>query len=226
MQKYYIPLTFPLSRVHFFESNTVCFALTACGSKTSETAEKASAASTDSEQPVAVQTADSSAAQLEDEEDDPTNSEEFNVSVRTFDMDSQDPGPGYEATVSNKAGKTIQVLEGRTEGYPPDMLKTFGEVWQTDINFDGHTDVLICLGWVPVSDQHFVLYDAWLFNPTEGKFICSPNFRDIYNPEVDREKKRILSHYIARDGVQRVYSALYWQPDGSLQEAGETWVVK
>lgn len=205
---------------------SVCFALTACGSKTSDTAEKASAASTDSEQPVAVQTADSSAAKVEDEEDDPTNSEEFNVSVRTFDMDSQDPGPGYEATVSNKAGKTIQVLEGRTEGYPPDMLKTFGEVWQTDINFDGHTDVLICLGWVPVSDQHFVLYDAWLFNPDEGKFICSPNFRDIYNPEVDREKKRILSHYIARDGVQRVYSALYWQPDGSLQEAGETWVVK
>ena len=95
---------------------SVCFALTSCGSKTSDTTEKASAASPDSEQPVALLATDSAAAQVEDEEDDPTNSEEFNVSVRTFDMDSQDPGPGYEATVNNKAGKTIQVLEGRTEG--------------------------------------------------------------------------------------------------------------
>lgn len=29
-------------------------------------------------------------------------------------------------------GKKPQVVEGRTLGYPEDMLKVFGNVWQTD----------------------------------------------------------------------------------------------
>ena len=162
--------------------------------------------------------------EAESEEGAPDDVDIYDVSVRTFDLDSQEPGPGYEGII-RKDGKTLQVVEGRTEGYPKDMLKPFGDVWQTDINFDGHTDILICLGWEPVSDQVFTHYDAWLFNPADGKFYHSPNFRDICNPEPDRQEHRILSHYIARDGSTRVYSALYWQSDRSLRQVGKTWTL-
>jgi hypothetical protein len=155
-----------------------------------------------------------------------SNAEEYDVSVRTFDLDSQDPGPGYECIIRNKDGKTLQVVEGRTLGYPRDMLEPFGNVWQTDVDFDGYTDVLINLGFEPVSDQHFVRYDAWLYNPDDGKFYCPDTFREIINPEVDREETRILSHYIARDGKTRVYSAFYWQRDGNIQRVGESWTVE
>ena len=145
---------------------------------------------------------------------------DYDVSVRTTDLDSEKPR--YEAIIRIN-GKTVQVAEGYTEGYPQDMLKSFGNVWQADVNFDGYDDVLISLGLEPVSDQVFKLYDAWIYNPNDGKFHKSPTFRDIYNPEIDAKKKRILSHYVARDGHTKVYSAHYWQRDGSIQEVGDSW---
>ena len=155
--------------------------------------------------------------------DDPTNVEEWDVSVRTFDMDSE---PKYEVIIRDSEGKTLTV--GRREGfdYPADMLEPFGNVWQTDVNFDGRTDVMICLGLMPTSDQTFVKYDAWVYDPDDNKFYCQSTFREICNPEVDREGHRILSHYIARDGKTRVYSAHYWQKDGNIAQEGETWTVE
>ena len=154
--------------------------------------------------------------------DDPTNVEEWDVSVRTFDLDSD---PKYEVIIRNGEGKTITFGEGQGFDYPTDMLEPFGNVWQTDVNFDGRTDVMICLGLMPTSDQTFVKYDAWVYDPDDGKFYCQGTFREICNPEVDREGHRILSHYIARDGKTRVCSAFYWQKDGNIVQEGETWTV-
>ena len=155
--------------------------------------------------------------------DDPTNVEEWDVSVRTIDLDSD---PRYEVIIRDSKGKTLTFGERNGFDYPRDMLETFGNVWQTDVNFDGHTDVMICLGKEPVSDQVFVRYDAWVYDPDDNKFYCQGTFRDICNPEVDREGRRILSHYIARDGKTRVYAAHYWQKDGNIAQEGETWEVK
>ena len=155
--------------------------------------------------------------------DDPTNVEEWDVSVRSIDLDSN---PRYEVIIRDSKGKTLTFGERQGFDYPRDMLETFGNVWQTDVNFDGHTDVMICLGKEPVSDQVFVRYDAWVYDPDDNKFYCQGTFRDICNPEVDREGRRILSHYIARDGKTRVYSAHYWQKDGNIAQEGETWEVK
>jgi hypothetical protein len=155
----------------------------------------------------------------------PRINEEYDVSVRTFDMDSNDPGPGYEAII-RLDGKTLQVVEGRGYDYPENMLESFGNVWMADVDFDGHTDVLISLGTMPASDQTFTQYDAWLYNSDDGKFYCPQTFRDIYNPEVDVKEHRILSHYIARDGKTKVYSAHYWQKDGNIQQVGKSWTVK
>lgn len=204
---------------------SVC--LTSCANKAKADASDAA------DSTVAVSNTDSanvsagSAAEMgEDDEaanDDPTNVEEWDVSVRTIDLDSN---PRYEVIIRDSKGKTLTFGERNGFDYPRDMLETFGNVWQTDVNFDGHTDVMICLGKEPVSDQVFVRYDAWVYDPDDNKFYCQGTFRDICNPEVDREGRRILSHYIARDGKTRVYAAHYWQKDGNIAQEGETWEVK
>lgn len=204
---------------------SVC--LTSCANKAKADASDAA------DSTVAVSNTDSanvsagSAAEMgEDDEaanDDPTNVEEWDVSVRTIDLDSD---PRYEVIIRDSKGKTLTFGERQGFDYPRDMLETFGNVWQTDVNFDGHTDVMICLGKEPVSDQVFVRYDAWVYDSDDNKFYCQGSFREICNPEVDREGRRILSHYIARDGKTRVYSAHYWQKDGNIAQEGETWEVK
>lgn len=195
-----------------------------CGNKTTAT-DATDSIATENKVDSSANVGAGSATEMGEElaNDDPTNVEEWDVSVRTFDLDSE---PKYEVIIRNSEGKTMTV--GRREGfdYPQDMLETFGNVWQTDVNFDGHTDVMICLGREPVSDQTFVRYDAWIYDTDDGKFYCQSTFRDICNPEVDREGHRILGHYIARDGETRVYSAHYWQKDGNIVQEGETWTAR
>ena len=144
----------------------------------------------------------------------------FEVSVVTPDLEEQ--YPRYEATVTS-GDKTIQVLKGKTEDYPKDMLGKFGQVTQVDVNFDGYTDLLICLGEVPASDQTFLTYDAWIYNPEEGQFRLHEGFRDIYNAEVDAANQRILSHYLVRDGKTKYYNAVRLKDDGTVEEMGEGW---
>ena len=155
-------------------------------------------------------------------QEDLLGAEDWDISVRTFDLDIQDPGPGYEAIIRGKDNE-VHVVEGRTEGYPEDMLRPFGNVCQADVNFDGHTDVMICLGMEPVSDQVFIRYDAWIFNPSTRSFYRATSFRDIIHPEIDKKEQRILGHYIARDGVTKVYKAYYWQTDGDIKPVGQSW---
>jgi hypothetical protein len=199
-------------------------AMASCGNKT--TANGGTADSVNSESTVVATAADTTASAVLAEDgaaaDGKGLDEEWDVSVRTFDMDSE---PKYEVIIRDSEGKTRTVGERTGFDYPQDMLETFGNVWETDVNFDGHTDVMICLGRMPASDQTFVHYDAWVYDPDDGKFYCQGTFRDIFNPEIDREEHRILSHYIARDGVTRVYSAHYWQKDGNIVTVGDSWTV-
>ena len=199
-------------------------AMASCGNKT--TANGGTADSVNSESTVVATAADTTASAVLAEDgaaaDGKGLDEEWDVSVRTFDMDSE---PKYEVIIRDSEGKTRTVGERTGFDYPQDMLETFGNVWETDVNFDGYTDVLICLGRMPASDQTFVHYDAWVYDPDDGKFYCQGTFRDIFNPEIDREEHRILSHYIARDGVTRVYSAHYWQKDGNIVTVGDSWTV-
>ena len=138
---------------------------------------------------------------------------EWDVSVRTTDL--EEPEPRYEAIFRDENGKTIQVAEGHTVDYPQDMLKPFGNVWQADVNFDGYTDIMICLGMMPASDQVITYYDAWLYNPQTGKFNHHEGFRDIANPEVDNVNKHVIAHYLLRDGKNKHYTAFVLQNDGT-----------
>ena len=208
---------------------TACLISCAESNKAHNTGNESDSAAVENKEKMMADSANVGAGSLAEMEQDneptegaPIEGEEWDVSVRTIDLDSD---PRYEVIIRNSEGKTMTVGERKGFDYPTDMLETFGNVWQTDVDFDGHTDVLIFLGNMPASDQTFVQYDAWLYNPDDGKFYCPDTFREILNPEVDREETRILSHYIARDGKTRVYSAHYWQKDGNIQQVGETWTV-
>lgn len=145
--------------------------------------------------------------------------EEWDVSVRTTDLNSDKPR--YEAIFRDSKGNTIQVAEGYTVDYPQDMLEPFGNVWQADVNFDGHTDIMICLGLMPASDQVITNYDAWLYNQQTGKFVYHKGFRDIANPEVDSAARYVKSHYMLRDGKTKHYTALTIQPNGTQKKVKE-----
>lgn len=155
----------------------------------------------------------------------------YDVSLRI--VDEQGPKPGYECIVRLAGvggGKTLQVLEARIEDRP-DLMDDFGNVIETDVNFDGIPDLLICLGEQKVSDQTFIHYDAWIAKRTDGsdesyQFVRYKNFRGIANAEVDHVNKRILSHYLVRDGVSYNYTAHRWRENGMLMEDGPSWVEK
>ena len=155
----------------------------------------------------------------------------YDVSLRI--VDEQGPKPGYECIVRLAGiggGKTLQVLEARIEDRP-DLMDDFGNVMETDVNFDGIPDLLICLGEQKVSDQTFRHYDAWIAKRTDGsdesyQFVRYKNFRGIANAEVDHVNKRILSHYLIRDGVSYNYTAHRWRENGMLMEDGPSWVEK
>ena len=204
----------------------VIASMVSCGSKTAEGGDNDSTAVL-CEQSEQVRAADSVATAPEDlrtveaveaQGNDP-DAEEWDVSVRTTDLEEQKPR--YEAIFRDANGNTIQVAEGHTVDYPQDMLKPFGNVWQADVNFDGHTDIMICLGIKPVNGQTVTWYEAWLYNPQTGKFYSQSDFRDINNPEVDTVNKYITGHYLLRDGKTKQYTAYAIQENGNLKKLKE-----
>ena len=184
--------------------------MVSCGNKTAKGGDNDSTAVADS----AVATAPVELRTVEAVE-----AEEWDVSVRTTDLEEEEPR--YEAIFRDADGNTIQVAEGHTVDYPQDMLKPFGNVWQADVNFDGHTDIMICLGMMPTSDQVMTFYDAWLYDPQTGKFNYHEGFSDICNPEVDTVNKYVTSHYLLRDGETKLYTALTIQNDGTQKKVKE-----
>lgn len=141
--------------------------------------------------------------------------EQWDVSVRTTDLEGEEPH--YEAIIRDTDGKTIQVLEGNTNAYRPmELLKPFGNVRQADVNFDGYTDIMICLGIQPLCG-YVTHYDAWLYNPQTGKFDYHEYFGNICNPEVDTVNKYVTNNYML-DSVTKHCIAYTIQKNGTLKE--------
>ena len=134
--------------------------MVSCGSKTAQGGDNDSTAVADSAVAAAadLRTEDAEDAQEAETAEEAPAAEEWDVSVRTTDLETKKPR--YEAIFRDANGNTIQVAEGNTVDYPQDMLEPFGNVWQADVNFDGHTDIMICLGMMPASDQTITYYDA------------------------------------------------------------------
>ena len=88
-------------------------------------------------------------------------------------------------------GYPFQHLRRYLPGRPVDM-KEAGRQILVDVNFDGISDLLICLGRHGSSKTLY--YDAWLWNTEEGQFDYDGHFRTIPNPAIDKKNQIIIEN--------------------------------
>ncbi|MBR1546749.1 MAG: hypothetical protein IJ633_08170 [Prevotella sp.] len=79
-----------------------------------------------------------------------------------------------------------------------------------DINFDGIPDLQIFL-WYNAVGQVAESYAAYLWNP-QGYFKEVKGFSDLYNPQIDHEKKTITANYRS-DINERTFDTYQWNGD-------------
>jgi hypothetical protein len=82
---------------------------------------------------------------------------------------------------------------------PPVNVQEVGRVILIDLNKDGDTDALVCLG--RHGNDENLYFDAYLWDEDRfgGTFALVENFRDIPNPGIDKES----SNFIGRKGADR-----------------------
>jgi hypothetical protein len=80
-----------------------------------------------------------------------------------------------------------QVLPGK-----PANKKEVGRAILIDLNKDGHTDALVCLGRYGVNKDLY--FDAYLWDKDYDVFNRVDNFREIPNPGIDKKTSNITSH--------------------------------
>ena len=78
-----------------------------------------------------------------------------------------------------------------------------GVIMETDVNFDGHTDVLLFRGVLGAQGIDF--YDCWISDGS--RLVRCEGFEEIPNPYVNTESKLIYGHI--RDGAAAYYDLLY-----------------
>lgn len=87
--------------------------------------------------------------------------------------------------------RPLQQLYEELPGKPANK-KEVGRVVLIDLNKDGHTDALICLGRYGVNKNLY--FDAYLWDNEYCNFARVENFREIPNPGIDKKTSDITSH--------------------------------
>lgn len=97
---------------------------------------------------------------------------------------------GYEMT-------TQQLLRD-LPGTPLDKME-IGRVIIIDLNKDGRSDAVVCLG--RYGDDKTYYFDAYIWDPEEfgGRYVEVENFRQIPNPGIDKK----TSNIIGQKGTER-----------------------
>ena len=69
-----------------------------------------------------------------------------------------------------------------------------GRVIIIDLNKDGHSDAVVCLG--RYGDDKTYYFDAYIWDPEEfgGRYVEVENFRQIPNPGIDKKTSNIIGH--------------------------------
>lgn len=86
-----------------------------------------------------------------------------------------------------------------------------GDTKEADINFDGIPDLQVSLGFVDGFGSE--IFDAWTWDVEKHEFVHVEGYSEIPNPEIDAEKKCIMS-YTRNDDTLEV--AEYQWKDGKL----------
>jgi hypothetical protein len=118
--------------------------------------------------------------------------------------------PTYTVIKDGRIIQTITISEDARSG-----IEMFGQknlntdkdarfINDMDVNFDGHVDLGVFTGLGYGGVNYF--YDFYIYNPQTYKFDKNPILVDIGNPELNLEKKVLVSSY--RSGPQW-YSVTY-----------------
>ena len=85
----------------------------------------------------------------------------------------------------------LQQLYEKLPGKPANK-KEVGRVVLIDLNKDGHTDALVCLGRYGVNEDLY--FDASLWDESGDVFALVKDYRQIPNPGIDKKTSDITSH--------------------------------
>lgn len=85
----------------------------------------------------------------------------------------------------------LQQLYEKLPGKPANK-KEVGRVVLIDLNKDGHTDALVCLGRYGVNEDLY--FDAYLWDESGDVFALVKDYRQIPNPGIDKKTSDITSH--------------------------------
>ena len=85
----------------------------------------------------------------------------------------------------------LQQLYEKLPGKPANK-KEVGRVVLIDLNKDGHTDALVCLGRYGANEDLY--FDAYLWDESGDVFALVKDYRQIPNPGIDKKTSDITSH--------------------------------
>lgn len=108
---------------------------------------------------------------------------------------------------SGEAAQPVQVIDDIDTETPAADAKPAFDI--LDMNFDGYADIRLV---ERVTAGPNTPYLNWLFDPSLGRFVASPELNDIASAQYDSDKREIRSEW--RDGAARYGTDIYVYRDG------------
>ena len=139
----------------------------------------------------------------------------FSSDVRTIKEDDEVRWDSIIVYLTDAKGQTQQLY---SQALPLDTVNwhkgSIGSIEEEDWNFDGIPDLQVCTG--PMNGFGNYTYDVWLWNDKTHQFDKFDYDCEIYSPEIDSDKKCIVSVWRLDDDVEIVR---YNWKDGKLVES-------
>ena len=139
----------------------------------------------------------------------------FRTDVRTIKEDDEVRWDSIIVYLTDAKGQTQQLY---SQAQPLDTVNwnkgSIGAIEEEDWNFDGIPDLQVCTG--PMNGFGNFTYDVWLWNDKTHQFKKFDYDCEIYSPEIDSDKKCIVSVWRLDDDVEIVR---YKWKDGKLVES-------
>ena len=188
------------NRNFYFALTLVVMTMAACGNKTGNATNTADSIP-----------ADSVTAQSDDyvpQRSDYT----FRSEVRTMDDDGEVRWDTIVVYLTDAKGHTQQLY---SQAQPLDTATwnkgSIGKISEDDWNFDGIPDLQVCMG--PMNGFGNFTYDVWIWDDQAHQFNYLKTDDAIFDPEIDADKKTIVSVWRLDDDVEIVR---YKWKDGKL----------
>ncbi len=110
----------------------------------------------------------------------------------TDELIDNDEGYGYRSKImvskiNDGKSELLQVFDSLAFHIRDSSYENFEVL---DMNFDGYDDFVVYFG--SVGNQYATVYNCFIYE--NGEYVYHPEFRNVLNPSIDRENKRIYSN--------------------------------